>query len=75
MTSAVLPIAVQSAHAWTAGAPVDLGTVLSLSAALSSSGDFAADTFNDPWDFSNPEDARWTRLPRWVYRALRPASR
>ena len=34
---------------------MDLGTVLSPSAALSSSGDFATDTFNDPWDFSNPK--------------------
>ena len=56
LVSAVLPIAVQSVHAWVAGAPVDLGTALSPSAALSTSGDFATDTFNDPWDFSNPED-------------------
>ncbi|MUH52071.1 MAG: hypothetical protein F2789_12765, partial [Actinobacteria bacterium] len=56
LVSAVLPLGVRSAGAWVAGAPVDLGTALSPASGLSSTGDFATDTFSDPWDFSNPED-------------------
>ena len=42
--------------AWSPGQPVALSPWLSTPAALSTSGDFATDTFSDPWDFSNPED-------------------
>jgi hypothetical protein len=38
------------------GQPVGLSPWLSPSAAFSTSGDFATDTFGDPWDFQNQED-------------------
>ena len=46
--------------AWLPGVPVDVGVALSPGATLSTSGDFATDTFSDPWDFSNPEDVNPT---------------
>jgi hypothetical protein len=56
LMSALLPLSVHSAHAVVSGVQVDLGTMLSPPANLSTSGDFATDTFSDPWDFSNAED-------------------
>jgi hypothetical protein len=38
------------------GDRVPPGTVVSPAPALSTSGDYATDTFGDPWDFSNAED-------------------
>ena len=49
----------QAAHpasAWTSGGQVDLGQWLSPDGTMSTSGDFATDTFSDPWDFNNVED-------------------
>ena len=56
LMSALLPLSAHSAHAVVSGVQVDMGTMLSPPANLSTSGDFATDTFGDPWDFSNPED-------------------
>ena len=56
LTAALLPFAAQPANAVTPGTQVDLAGVLSPPPSLSTSGDFATDTFSDPWDFSNPED-------------------
>ncbi len=44
------------ADAWVSGTPTAMGMVLSPDGSLSSSGDFATDTFSDPWDFSNADD-------------------
>jgi len=44
------------ASAWVSGAQVGLGSWLSPDASLSTSGDYATDTFGDPWDFSNEDD-------------------
>ena len=58
LLSALLPVAVaaHSADAVVSGTQVDLTGVLSPPPALSTSGDFATDTFADPWDFNNQED-------------------
>ena len=47
---------VDVASAWTPGPRVDLSPWLSPGADLSTAGDFATDTFSDPWDFNNAED-------------------
>ena len=39
-----------------AGQQVALGTVLSADASQSTSGDYATDTYGDPWDFNNDAD-------------------
>ena len=56
LTAALLPFAAQPVNAVTPGTQVDLTGALSPPANLSTSGDFATDTFSDPWDFSNAED-------------------
>lgn len=56
MLAALVPTSSTPASATFAGEQIALGQWLSPPAALSTSGDFATDTFSDPWDFSNPED-------------------
>ena len=56
LTAGLLPFAAQPVNAVTPGTQVDLTGALSPPANLSTSGDFATDTFSDPWDFSNAED-------------------
>src|SRR4051812_43237437 len=38
------------------GTQVALGTMLSPDASMSTSGDFATDTYGNPWDFSDDQD-------------------
>ncbi|MCU1395084.1 MAG: hypothetical protein JWM34_3512 [Ilumatobacteraceae bacterium] len=38
------------------GTQVAMGTIISPPASLSTTGDYATDTFSDPWDMSNQED-------------------
>ncbi len=55
--TALIPMSVPSvAAAVVAGPQIALSPWLSPASNLSSSGDFATDTFSDPWDFSNAED-------------------
>ena len=57
LVAALIPLqAAKPAAAWVSGSQVDLSPWLSPDAKLSTSGDFATDTFGDPWDFSNIED-------------------
>ncbi len=59
MVLASLPVwssAPTHAAAVAPGHQVDLGTVLSPDPSLDTSGDFATDTFSNPWDFSDPDD-------------------
>ena len=56
LASSILVTGQSPAQAWVRGAQVGLQPVLSPDASLSTSGDFATDTFSDPWDFSNDAD-------------------
>src|SRR3954454_12373623 len=57
VVAALAPLsAAQTTRAWTAGEQINLAPWLSPDAALSTAGDYATDTYGDPWDFSNLED-------------------
>ncbi|MCU1395085.1 MAG: hypothetical protein JWM34_3513 [Ilumatobacteraceae bacterium] len=57
LLAAAAPLGASSvAHATTGGQQVDIGVSLAPPDAIDTSGDYATDTFSDPWDFSNVED-------------------
>src|SRR3954451_12378256 len=56
VASSVSVSAAQTTHAWTSGEQINLAPWLSPDPTLSTSGDFATDTYGDPWDFKNAED-------------------
>src|SRR6187455_2995101 len=56
LVATLAPISATPSGATFAGEQIALGQWLTTPAALSTSGDFATDTFSDPWDFSNAED-------------------
>ena len=59
LVAALAPLqAARPAAADNTGQQVALGTVLSPDASLSTSGDFATDTFGNPWDFSDDADVQ-----------------
>src|ERR1700710_2961658 len=57
LIAALAPLqSVSPAAADNSGQQVALGAMLSPDATLSTSGDFATDTFGNPWDFSDEQD-------------------
>ena len=56
MAASVVALGHGQAAAVTPGSAVDISPWLSPGPTLSTSGDYATDTFSDPWDFSNQED-------------------
>ena len=56
VASAIPVIAGQSTPAGASGEQIALSPWLSPDPSLSTSGDFASDTWGDPWDFNNVED-------------------
>ena len=46
--------AAQTTHAWTSGEQINLSPWLSPDPTLSSSGDYATDTYGDPWKIEDP---------------------